>query len=260
MNRFSNISDEEFTKIVQSYECIRDIVGALGYSRSSGSMAIIVKDRINKLNISTDHLKGRTAKKSSNSKYTLDEILVENSPYENIWSLKKKLIANGLLNYACEVCGNTGEWCGKPLVLQLHHKNGNHRDHRLNNLCFLCPNCHTQTDTFSNRNSEKYLMQLKPKKIRVVKELHKCKICGITISSKAQYCKKCSARLRAPIVRRFEIDRDTLKGLIRNTPFTTIAKQFGVSDQAIRKRCRFFNLPYKTTDILQISNDIWETL
>lgn len=36
MGKFQNISDDEFIKVVKSNDCIRDIVGALGYSRSSG--------------------------------------------------------------------------------------------------------------------------------------------------------------------------------------------------------------------------------
>ena len=46
-------------------------------------------------------------------------------------------------------------WNGKPLTLQLHHINGNNRDNRLENLTFLCPNCHSQTDNFSGKNTEK---------------------------------------------------------------------------------------------------------
>ena len=91
-----------------------------------------------------------------NSKYSMDEILVENSSYENIYSLKKRLIANNLLEYVCARCGNNGEWNGEELVLQLEHKNGIHNDHRLCNLEFLCPNCHSQTNTYSGRNKGKY--------------------------------------------------------------------------------------------------------
>ena len=36
-------------------------------------------------------------------------------------------------------------------MLQLHHKNGNPLDDRLENLQILCPNCHSQTDTFCKR-------------------------------------------------------------------------------------------------------------
>lgn len=54
--------------------------------------------------------------------------------------------------YACEFCGNPGEWQGKPLNLEVDHISGNRFDDRKENLRFLCPNCHSQTETFGSRN------------------------------------------------------------------------------------------------------------
>jgi 5-methylcytosine-specific restriction endonuclease McrA len=36
--------------------------------------------------------------------------------------------------------------------MALHHINGDGRDNRLENLQFLCPNCHSQTENFAGRN------------------------------------------------------------------------------------------------------------
>ena len=47
------------------------------------------------------------------------------------------------------------EWRGKPLNAQLHHKNGDGADNRLENVAFLCPNCHSQTDTYGGRNGHR---------------------------------------------------------------------------------------------------------
>jgi 5-methylcytosine-specific restriction endonuclease McrA len=66
-------------------------------------------------------------------------------------NLKLRLIAGGVKGSQCEVCG-CQEWQGKPLALQLHHINGNGADNRLANLQLLCPNCHSQTDTWGARN------------------------------------------------------------------------------------------------------------
>lgn len=51
----------------------------------------------------------------------------------------------------CEECG-CGPWHnGQSLMLQVHHKDGDRRNNRLENLQVLCPNCHTQTDNFAGK-------------------------------------------------------------------------------------------------------------
>ena len=91
-------------------------------------------------------------KPSSNTKYSLDEILVKNSSYMNIRSLKNRLIKEKRLEYKCTMCGNIGIWNGQKLSLQLDHINGIHNDHRIENLRFLCPNCHSTTETYAGKN------------------------------------------------------------------------------------------------------------
>ena len=111
-----------------------------------------IKKRCNELNIVINHFNHIGF--SNTQKYTLDEILVENSSYRNIDRLKKRLVAENRLEYKCQLCGNTGEWNGKPLSLQLDHIDGKHNNHSIGNLRFLCPNCHSQTETFSGKNKK----------------------------------------------------------------------------------------------------------
>jgi Zn finger protein HypA/HybF involved in hydrogenase expression len=68
--------------------------------------------------------------------------------------LKARLIKAGLKENRCEQCG-ISSWRGKPLSVQLHHKNGDGTDNRTENLEFLCPNCHSQTDTYGGRNGHR---------------------------------------------------------------------------------------------------------
>lgn len=80
---------------------------------------------------------------------------MEDSDYLNSWALKKRLLAEGLLEERCAECG-ISEWNGRPLSLHLDHINGDRRDQRLENLRFLCPNCHSQTETYCGRNQGRY--------------------------------------------------------------------------------------------------------
>lgn len=76
-------------------------------------------------------------------------------PYSQIKSrdaIRKTIIRDRLIPYQCQSCGNSGEYNGQPLSLHLDHINGNKKDHTLSNLRFLCPNCHSQTDTYCGRN------------------------------------------------------------------------------------------------------------
>jgi len=68
--------------------------------------------------------------------------------------LKGRLVREGLKENRCEQCGITG-WQGKPLNMQVHHVNGDGTDNRLENLCLLCANCHSQTDTYGGRNGHR---------------------------------------------------------------------------------------------------------
>jgi 5-methylcytosine-specific restriction endonuclease McrA len=80
-----------------------------------------------------------------------EEIFCENSR-RSTGNIKKIIMQENLLPYSCVKCGNSGTWFGEPIVLELDHVNGKNRDHRLENLRFVCPNCHTQTPTFKGRN------------------------------------------------------------------------------------------------------------
>ena len=91
----------------------------------------------------------------SKARAFLDEdVFVENSTYAR-HHIKRRIIQKKLLDYVCSECNLGDNWNGKPLSLQLDHINGINNDHRLCNLRFLCPNCHTQQDTYAAKNINK---------------------------------------------------------------------------------------------------------
>lgn len=91
-------------------------------------------------------------KYASDRKIPDSEVFIENSLYtNNRVLLKKRLFDAGILENKCILCGQGPVWNELPLTLQLDHINGKNNDHRIENLRILCPNCHTQTDTFAGK-------------------------------------------------------------------------------------------------------------
>lgn len=84
-----------------------------------------------------------------------------------------------------------------------------------------------------------------------------CIDCGAKIYRGALRCDSCNRKTFRVVERP---SREELKNLIRTKPFTQIAKQFGVTDNAIRKWCDAENLPRKVKDIKAYSDEEWKLI
>ena len=145
---------DEFKKLVVTSESIGQVLKYFKLENKGGNNKT-VKNRCVEENIDFSHFKlginSNKGRKFNVSKIPIENILVENCSY-NRSHLKDRLIEENILEYKCVKCGNTGIWNGVKLSLQLEHKNGISNDNRIENICFLCPNCHSQTGTYCGRN------------------------------------------------------------------------------------------------------------
>lgn len=151
-----NYTDEEFKEIIARNHSWCACAKEIGLSPNGSNSRNQLKKRVEELNLDISHFSQTQDAKSAAIKHSLEEIMVENSSYQNTTKLKERIIAANIIPYECAICGNKGEWQGQKLVLQLDHINGKHFDHRKENLRFLCPNCHSQTHTFSGRNKKNF--------------------------------------------------------------------------------------------------------
>ena len=90
-------------------------------------------------------------KKPSPKRIPTDKILNGEYPDYQTFKLKNRLFSEGYKERKCEKCGLT-MWNGLPIPLELHHKDGNRTNHKLDNIEILCLNCHAQTETFRAKN------------------------------------------------------------------------------------------------------------
>lgn len=91
---------------------------------------------------------------------------------------------------------------------------------------------------------------------RYHKEYH-CSMCGCIIKTNSTYCSTCGHISERQVERP---NREKLKDMIRNLPFTTIGKQFNVCDNTIRKWCKYYKLPNKKKEIKTYTDEEWEKI
>lgn len=151
MGRKSKITDEQLVEAVKESYSVVGVLKVLGLSLAGGSHAHYSK-RIKKLGLDTGHFKSGGSTPENTQKKSPEQILilmVPGSPRAPRYQLKRALIESGI-SYQCSECG-ISEWFGKQLTLQVDHVDGNWSDNRIENLRFLCPNCHTLTPTYGRR-------------------------------------------------------------------------------------------------------------
>ncbi|MFI1835300.1 HNH endonuclease signature motif containing protein [Streptomyces olivaceoviridis] len=142
--------------VVAASASVNEVVRRLGLDSVGGHQANIAR-RIKAYGIDTSHFTPvvRTERMRHNQRRrTPEEILVEDRSAHapRIPSRRLKRAMNELgVPECCALCGIGPVWRGKPLPLEVDHIDGDWRNNRVDNLRFLCPNCHSTTDTYRGR-------------------------------------------------------------------------------------------------------------
>jgi 5-methylcytosine-specific restriction endonuclease McrA len=139
------IDDQAFIQACREAQTMAQAASTLGLHFNS------FKKRALELGCYEPNQAGKGIKKKAPRIPIEDIIRKGKHPQYQSYKLKKRLIKQGIKANRCESC-RLDKWNGKALNLELHHIDGDRTNHNLNNLQLLCPNCHSQTDTFRARN------------------------------------------------------------------------------------------------------------
>jgi 5-methylcytosine-specific restriction endonuclease McrA len=227
------IDKDELQKILDSSNTYGEVLEFFKMSQSCGNYKTlnqVIKEydlSLSKINEQRIIKASNHTKTNSFNKRNDEDIFCKNSTYLSRGGIKKRLLLKGF-DYECAECKINDIYNDKPISLQLDHINGINDDNRLNNLRFLCPNCHSQTETFSGKRHKK---------------TNYCE-CGNIISNKANFCFICRptkpTKIDWPSV-------EEMSKLVWEKPATHLSKDLGISDVAIKKFCikNTINVPPK---------------
>lgn len=136
--------NEDFISICQSSKSMAEAASRLGLHFNT------FKKKATKLGVYKPNQSGKGISKPMPILIKTDDILEGKHPQYSTFKLKNRLFKEGLKFNKCEICG-ISEWNNKKLNCQLDHIDGDRTNHRILNLRILCPNCHSQTETFTSK-------------------------------------------------------------------------------------------------------------
>lgn len=227
---------EQFIKAVQESFSIRQTLDYLGLSTTGQSYRTFYKS-VEEWSVDYSHFsrtKWRINTRTSSSQIKpIEEFFIlydgRASNYPSSGSVKNRLYKEGLKQPKCETC-SIADWNGLELSFHLDHINGQPWDNRLENLRILCPNCHSQTETYGGKNKEQF-----ERTKRISEKRYNCINCHTPVMKPDTTCITCHhqklERITWP-------NTESLKEMVKESSYLAVAKNLGVSDNAVRKRIK----------------------
>jgi hypothetical protein len=199
--------------------------------------------------ISTSHFDPEAArlKNLRGTQRPLAQVLVKESTYAR-QHVKRRLLAEGLKEPRCELCGQGEIWRGRPMSMILDHINGVRDDHRLENLRMVCPNCAATLDTHCGRRNRIERAQRRCRRCRgafipgYAKQRYCSRACGVRWDRSATGSTRLGLRgVPSPSARKVERPPyEQLMEEIEATSYLAVGRKYGVSDNAVRKWVRLY--------------------
>lgn len=220
------LSEEEFIALCNSEINYSAVSRALGYGEVGTYTFELIKKRLTELNrqdlmdkLGSRQLTSYSYQPMISSDEDIQKYFAKNT-HHGTTTMKRILLRKGLLKYECYYCGNQGSWRGQELKLQLHHLDGDKNNNEVSNLVFTCPNCHSQTDSFTAKNA-------------------------LTETGRAIY---------------ESLTREDLKDALRQQPLAVLCREWDIGKGTLERWCKEFDLPFTKTEIRSYSDSDWAAL
>lgn len=159
----------------------------------------------------------------------------------------------------CCLCG-IEKWRDMSICLQVDHIDGDNKNNNMSNLRLLCPNCHSQTDTYTfKKHQSKFVNQLmnylKPMTAEEIARFFEnndyetiCSITGTSIRTIRKYLKDNPSLVPKWKVHTWELYSITKEELYQllvteKTPISVVAEKYGVTHNSVRKKAKRMGVP-----------------
>jgi hypothetical protein len=269
--KYNHYDNRDIIKFVPEVQSCAGLLRKLNLKPVGGNYTTI-KKKLSELKIDRSHWRGQGWSKGKKLKKTDEQELLNWLTYNSKYSsnkIRKKLIELNIKKDQCEKC-KLKTWLDKPIVLELHHVNGDRTNNCIWNLQILCPNCHayvhmTNRKLASSRKvvSDQDLIDAILSTETKAEALKKCglkptyylRINAIIDKHKVAFVKKpiIKKQISEDVVRK-ELktkivwpDKLELESLIQNNSMRSVGKKLGVSDNAVRKRCKKYQIDFINT-------------
>jgi Zn finger protein HypA/HybF involved in hydrogenase expression len=267
---------------VKKSTSVTDVLRNINCPMSGGGHSHISR-KLKKYNIDTSHFHSSVAHLIKNAQRSA--ILRRRSAKDilTLSSIERRIPAHVLkraldemkIEYKCQKC-KINSYDSMPITLEVDHINGNWQDNKLENLRYLCPNCHSQMSTCHRKNmkiSDEQILEA-CKKYSYIRDVAKAlnathsiynrvrkiaKQNDIKLISYLEYEKILREKIPKPpknptwrtdpkphsrkVVRP---SKEELEKFIETTPLETLGKNFGVSGNAVKKWCKSYGIKTKS--------------
>jgi hypothetical protein len=238
-----DIPIDKIKMLVEQSESTVDFLRKCGFNTRGGRFRTFHKI-VKEYGIDISHFAERTniKRRTTNTlteKEVKEKLLIKLPVFKKV---KHYIIKYNLIPYVCEKCNMADIWQNEKLILQLDHRDGDNTNNVLENLRFLCPNCHSQTTTYGGRNncSLRYDTGLLSDTMQYIdRQLVMCPYCSKEFSGFGESCHSCASKRMASLN---WPPNEELKKMVWEKPLLQLGTELNMSANTIKNHCITHNI------------------